>query len=52
MRQEDRFGKIFSQMEQQRAALEHDRRFLASQLRVLSDEVRSYRWLELTPAHV
>ncbi|ORY32860.1 UNC-like C-terminal-domain-containing protein [Naematelia encephala] len=39
MRQEDRFGKVISQMEQQRLAMERERHAIMSQLRVLADEL-------------
>ncbi|WVQ80238.1 hypothetical protein IAT38_002343 [Cryptococcus sp. DSM 104549] len=39
MRQEDRLGKVVSQLEQQRVAFEHERRAIQTQLRVLSDEL-------------
>lgn len=39
MRQEDRLGRITSQLEQQRSVLELDRKSIESQLRVLADEL-------------
>ncbi|KAK8864573.1 hypothetical protein IAR55_001823 [Kwoniella newhampshirensis] len=39
MRQEDRLGKVISQLEQQRVANDHERRAIQSQLRVLADEL-------------
>lgn len=39
MRQEDRLGKILSQLEQQRLTLNSDRLAIAAQMLVLSDEV-------------
>ncbi|WWD17122.1 hypothetical protein CI109_101559 [Kwoniella shandongensis] len=39
MRQEDRLGKVISQLEQQRVAFEHERKAIQSQLRVLADEL-------------
>ncbi|RXK39302.1 hypothetical protein M231_03381 [Tremella mesenterica] len=39
MRQEDRLGRVISQMEQQRVSLERERRDIMTQLRVLGDEI-------------
>jgi hypothetical protein len=39
MRHEDRLGQIISQLEQQRAGLEADRRNTEKQLRILSDDL-------------
>ncbi|ODN80517.1 hypothetical protein L202_02743 [Cryptococcus amylolentus CBS 6039] len=39
MRQEDRLGKVMSQLEQQRAAFENERKAIQTQLRVLADEL-------------
>jgi hypothetical protein len=39
MRQEDRLGKVISQMEQQRLAMDHERKAVLSELRVLTDEL-------------
>lgn len=39
MRQEDRLGKVISQMEQQRLAMDSERRAVLSELRVLSSEL-------------
>jgi hypothetical protein len=39
MRQEDRLGKVISQMEQQRLAMDSERRAVLSELRILSSEL-------------
>lgn len=39
MRQEDRLGRVLSQMEQQRLSLEAERRAILSQLRIMGDEL-------------
>jgi hypothetical protein len=39
MRQEDRLGRVISQLEQQRGLFEADRRAMTSQMRILTDEV-------------
>ncbi|WWD03343.1 hypothetical protein V865_001395 [Kwoniella europaea PYCC6329] len=39
MRQEDRLGKVISQLEQQRSAFEEDRKTLQSQMRGLAEEL-------------
>jgi len=50
MRQEDRLGKVISQLERQRLSLEQDRRTMTAQLRLLTDEV-SFTMIMMGGAH-